>query len=961
MAETDDMLLAESLGQYIGFTPKPGFDKNKGPYEWKPHKWDKYLNRCAHTQGIENFPLPNIKEKGYEGFDLEIFKFIQTLIFYKTSIENKLYEAEEIFFLSFEEGPSFTNELTDLRKYSMRSTFGVTEASIFMDVPELEGSIDFIFPSTCLVNWKLPDPEDWSYYFEEPEEIDDFHLDELMSELRLLLEGYDLPQPDMLDDLSWVRSTSSLRLEDDETEPCWISQSKDKGERYTSYFSALNVVIQKNPAETRPVLIMTPPSLRTVSDCSKLLSYIGKNIKEYCVHKVDKVYNNELSKLKGVNFLMLDFSKCGIRFPRKIVISAFSLLEELYPSFECFRRAKEMFINGLQIKVGEDWKIALNGIGLGMFIELVTIIIIAIFNLSKKIGILPESAEGRFVNDDQLIWFKSDLKFDDDTLARYREFVSQYKLVVHQEKPFLANRGQFCEMWTPGVIDMEKRVEQYATLLDSIDCVNIAHAKHRHSGLHEVFWGLSAEDNYKALSVLINFWGYEFSEEEINLPYEYGGWFKYNRDGLNPALNMLPDIPKKFRNLILLKPPGLEEIAKLRTKDSLSTKNYGYVTDSLIDMDLMLARLVDMRMKHFRHLEAYYAMKAKYKIRFSLETNIYKNFMNRRKVLYDAKCLHHNDFIEEISKRDWNNYEPPDALIVQREEMKKEFLPIPKIPQSDDLFRQYLTFNHVEGVRKVLGPSGALLRLITPEEVDLNPFVYVKVLNNYKSLQHFGNPYKIAEYIIDKFGFDSNLPTELGERDLVDIEQFAVGDGDHLFVLDGILVKVNALPYSMVMESFEYVYDNIIKQLETYLSKQGLEIPWIEFAYLAHEEQRSGFSNKYLKKYFKEYIELVEPQTIKFNSSMFDKTAEEVIELGLINFLSKYNLVIHDSDIIPTVQEIPEVKEEAPAWRPRDEAIDITNYDFSNNTQFAIDNLQRTEMELDDDGIAMFDDDEDDY
>jgi len=272
----------------------------KSSYPWIPEDWKNYLLRCSETSGIEYFPLPEISKKEYEGIQIEIFVFIQTLIFYEFNVKDKFMSAEEIFFRSFEEGPAFAEYLADFHKYSLRSTYGLTEMSWKPGYIDIEGTIDYIFPAKCLMSWKIPDPKDWSYYFDESAKITEDALDEFEGIFRSLVSNKELLEPDILDDLRWLRNTSILRA-DEKSGINYLEEANYIGPRYTDVFIARCDVIQKNPAETRPVLIMDTPTMHTMSDCSRYLAQIGKTIPEYAVHRVNKFYEKEMRHLTEKN------------------------------------------------------------------------------------------------------------------------------------------------------------------------------------------------------------------------------------------------------------------------------------------------------------------------------------------------------------------------------------------------------------------------------------------------------------------------------------------------------------------------------------------------------------------------------------------------------------------------------------------------------------------------------------
>jgi len=120
-------------------------------------------------------------------------------------------------------------------------------------------------------------------------------------------------------------------------------------------------------------------------------------------------------------------------------------------------------------------------------------------------------------------------------MAEFNECSSQVGIVIHDKKPFVSKTGVFLEFYGLGckAWDTRKACQYIGCLFEVLKSSDIARAK-------EVFACLCLEVPKElgrwlsyALSKIIDYWGYEFTESECVMPFEAGGWTYRIEEGYN--------------------------------------------------------------------------------------------------------------------------------------------------------------------------------------------------------------------------------------------------------------------------------------------------------------------------------------------------------------------------------------------------------------------------------------------
>jgi hypothetical protein len=506
---------------------------------------------------------------------IELIRLCAVLSFRERKYEYTYETADEVICNSLLNGPSYNEECADKLKYSQRKTFWYHEAiahELYGDYPFLEGSIDYLVDPQYLIHWELNDPEDYKLYFEPALSSED---EDVNGGIAALLNAINVAgkieymNPDILDNLEFLRSSKCYDMASDKNITNYENHLKNCGSlNFTNRFIFKRVFIQKNAGETRDALVAEPETLHTIVTYQNILKQIfPKLFKEYKLFKFDAF--KEFKRLpKSYNrFMMTDLSKCGINYPRKFLLEILDILRT-YVKHDVAELTYQAYLANPTLMVdGKPHKMT-NGVGLGMFSEIVTVGTILAYRYGKTMKVIPDDAMAWMYNDDQVIMWNSDEYVAKSVFASvqggWNNILRGFGIKVHDLKPFCSDQGCFLEKWTQEAYPMmEKRCRQYNTLLNALKGNNIVAAKEFYNQHHNKWWGLSEQDNADALSLLIDFWGYEFHKDEEVLPFEMGGWYTHYKKGMNNSLCWLIDsdeylYPPKFAQVMMVKKPKLK-------------------------------------------------------------------------------------------------------------------------------------------------------------------------------------------------------------------------------------------------------------------------------------------------------------------------------------------------------------------------------------------------------------------
>jgi hypothetical protein len=275
--------------------------------------------------------------------------------------------------------------------------------------------------------------------------------------------------------------------------------------------------IPKQPSEVRDAIMPTPESRYTHRVLSWYLKRGCKRLR--CCewqHSVDDTIMQVESELAHHPWTyQRDFTKSGLMIPHvvldKFFAGWFARRPDLYIAASDFYTTVAMWDDSTS-----TWREPVRGHCLGFFTEGTTLLQMILHLLAKELAEVEDTRVHLF-NDDHLSLFLSEhdvLKY----AAADHQICAALSLMIKEKKTFIAfNSAQYLEeYWIRGV-HIPKASPPWE--VEHTFAVNIRHAK-------EYVAAISCQ--YKVdpalLSVAVDFWGEEFFPNEVQVPYEFGGW-----------------------------------------------------------------------------------------------------------------------------------------------------------------------------------------------------------------------------------------------------------------------------------------------------------------------------------------------------------------------------------------------------------------------------------------------------
>lgn len=798
-------------GRRIEKAQNKGFPSiRRSPVSMTQAEKDLILHSLRGAAELSQWVIPQVNRDLYA----ELFRLKELLIWYDKNIPDKVYTTKEIILRCINDQGAFADELGDMTKYSLRRTLSIESVKEnLLQYPEIK-SLDDIFHFSCLLKFPNEDTQDYKLLQEAPPPFE-INADEVFKILDSMPFKSEYSEPDILDLLDYVRDSSLFDLGTSKGKKCYKA-FLEKEASYTDRFSFRRVFVYKRPGESRDALEADMDTLYTISTCDKIIGDIASTIPEYKL-KANFDPQIDLDHLGWKNFyVMVDFKKCGLTFPRKFLLVLLEWFAKKIPHPSVINTLNAYKSNpSIYVPDTDEWIEMTNGVGLGQLNSLVTIATIVAYKYACGQNCFPDNVTGWFYNDDQMVyWEKSTIlcRPPEEITEEYIYILRKFGLRVHEMKPFTSEFGQMCECFTHNLpFSSNKRLCIYNILLEAINAPTIGEAKARFAPHYMVWDGLTEEDNISALQSVTSFWGYEFSPLEIDCPYELGGWTFRIRDGLNDHLTMLldpecPDFCKKFWNFY--KEPKVpwrffkNTRKKLHLLSHLKQMEIDSDDPTLLSWNDRLAAIVKTNEKRaFKYDQ--YKLEVLYK-RAKARALTQKNPVPSRNLL-----------IAEIAKRTYTNCRVPDDIIFLHAKERGSF-PIDLFEEKHgrDLLRLwYSTFEDIPTRLKEQPVYSDLFYIfadIPKEDMRLlYPLVgdYIKLI---PKLQRFGT--KTWTIFLDIFrrdfiGFDLSVsPSE----EFAFLRSMAIGKGDTVIPYDGMLVRIDLPDKDLDDDSFK---EEFVKQL----------------------------------------------------------------------------------------------------------------------------------------------------
>jgi hypothetical protein len=524
--------------------------------KWPHPEQLKVEKSLYNPKTISKWEIPSLRDKSFE---MHLRTFKEKLAFWELVLEGKdsfmppIEVARRSVFL----GPEFPKYIKDCIEDSLRDKSGFDRDLLYEDSFENAWGHDYFFsPRDCL-NYQLPDDlSDIKRVLIDPPDIPEKSLKRLEAAFRDFIK---VPQHKVeLDDVDYLEmfSGSSSFVGEDKPRRRVQKYEANIGRtlRLDKQFKFDYCFVQKNAAEGRAALCASPGTLLQIKRFHKMFKAVAD-----CP---EDMYSNPTVTLglekwltsdnPRVGYIMSDIKKSGLTFNRNLHNLLIKVLHELMPTwgwddFLDFGNAT-ICIPGISSKPLP----LTNGYGLGVMDCVISFTQACIYNIMiEDHDLVSYHLEAKFWSDDSVI--KAKLKVGEELdlpqlyelMEEFNELSSQMGIHVHDKKPYISKMGVFLESYgrpRRTSWDASKRCQYIGCLFDVLKCPDIFRAKEVFSTLMlDVPEELMPWVTY-AQEIIVSFWGYEFSPEEIWMPFEAGGWSYVLEDGWNIYFQRIQDI-----------------------------------------------------------------------------------------------------------------------------------------------------------------------------------------------------------------------------------------------------------------------------------------------------------------------------------------------------------------------------------------------------------------------------------
>jgi len=260
------------------------------------------------------------------------------------------------------------------------------------------------------------------------------------------------------------------------------------------------------------------------------------------------------------SFLNRDLTKEGITKPRWILWTILDVFKKKYPNCKCWEYSS--IYNDMFYVIDGKRHSTLRGHGLGMANALTTIMQCAAFQMflwdsEDDLITLPSAL---FYNDDGTIGSSSSQAI----LAYEQEeepLLQSLGLLKKNEKTYQGPIGVLCEIYSNPYLNKKDSYWRYVRRIPfSSPCLMIA---------KECFYLTSSPWNGKEIGLLerlIAFWGYEYTEQEFNLPWWAGGWQKPKIYGVDTSFLELPEPDQMMARGVVVGPTRPKPVSLKESK-----------------------------------------------------------------------------------------------------------------------------------------------------------------------------------------------------------------------------------------------------------------------------------------------------------------------------------------------------------------------------------------------------------
>jgi hypothetical protein len=359
-----------------------------------------------------------------------------------------------------------------------------------------------------------------------------------------------LIDPSSLEIATWISDSSTFSEDDGKgvVNRTLIREKMIKGEKVDDFFSPTKdfcfsrTVIQVSPANTRDAWSANLRTLTSIKRLSYKLKQIVAALPYSAMADLQTVRRRKkiLRTKSGKVFIMLDYKKCGLTVNRHLLSILADALYEQYKD-EDFLLLKSF--ENLKVFDGDHQVLTKRGTGLGNCNEGITLLQCIVGHVLKR----RFKTNSIFFNDDGVI--ETDLANHLGVFRFTCQFLMGIGMILNMKKSLISYSNCFCEDYIiteEEIIDYSKKQQlllPYAMLFLQPEIWTAKRLYHSLDG-HLIGTGLR---NQLLLPCLGELYGYEFFKNELEIPYQLGGWRELSTSNFSSLIEYLLD-PNLFHS-----------------------------------------------------------------------------------------------------------------------------------------------------------------------------------------------------------------------------------------------------------------------------------------------------------------------------------------------------------------------------------------------------------------------------
>jgi hypothetical protein len=542
--------------------------------KWPHPEASTYSKSLEKVDNLSKWTIPKLKDATLY---LHIWRLKEYLLWWETlPTPTKLTTGYRVMYQCLTRGPKFADELDDYLKYgtrlwsSLELTYGKDDYPSYCNEVE---DWDQLPSPYHLIPWERPPSDDINLVFQNTEVPND-KLESLREKIR---EKIHPPYTNKrtLDDVDLLKltgaSTSFDPSKNKRVSKTGSRLSQMQEIRTTRQFIYDYVHVDKAPHESRECVVPTPETLATTMLLEAQMEQVISCPYDVIREKDFSYLPNYLSVYSHCLYILSDQKKCGLTFPRILLVTLYEELQKAFPDwdFNLGQGLSESYIkyNNQMIKMR-------GGPGLGQFNKSISLLVGLLFEIWKEEQDPELHLDGHFYNDDQVIRLHSSTPrveplplWVNELALSWDMHMESFGLHVHHKKPFISDGGVFLEVYGHGFRTSTKKIGQkVGNLFDCLVSPNIAAAKEHFANVYDTLDKDNQEIAYNLLfDRILPIWGYEFYPQEAYLPFQFGGWIRSRTEkGLDNLFNCVDKVPIHMRKLLNL--PFLKKKVKAEAK-----------------------------------------------------------------------------------------------------------------------------------------------------------------------------------------------------------------------------------------------------------------------------------------------------------------------------------------------------------------------------------------------------------